>query len=291
MDNGRADEYYMTDEGLLINLEEESGEITKKTLRKFAKYVVFACDRYNGNVYLAVLCHKNPKKDFEYFMYAPSIIIKVHYYYFSQEELWDKYENVINKVKQKEELSESEALDIAFVSKFISKEYVLEVLKSLTKVFKESIIEDKILKMDVGVILGAMVLKHVKNVKLQNKLLGDINMGKYENELHELVYDEFGDVLNKKDEELVQKDEELVQKDEELVQKDEELVQKDEELVQKDEELVRMNEELVQKDNEIDKLYISNNEYKNKIMQLNELDDLNSLEAKRIIDYLLSIGG
>ena len=146
--------------------------------------------------------HKDPKKDFEYFHYTPSIIIKVHYYFFTPEELLKKYENVINKVEQKEQLTEMEALDIAFVSKFVSREYAPKVVQSLTKAFKKAIIEDKRLKMDVGVILGAMVLKHIKNIRLQNKLLGDVNMGEYEDELHDIVYDEYGDLLDKKDEEI-----------------------------------------------------------------------------------------
>ena len=82
MDIGRADEYYLTDNDLLINLEEESGHVTGKTLKKFSKYIIFAADRFNKNVYLAVVCHKNPNKSVEYYQHLPSVIIKVHYYYF-----------------------------------------------------------------------------------------------------------------------------------------------------------------------------------------------------------------
>ena len=97
MDIGRADEYYLTDNDLLINLEEESGHVTGKMLKKFSKYIIFAADRFNKDVYLAVVCHKNPNKSFEYYQHSPSVIIKVHYYYFNQNELWIKYENLINK--------------------------------------------------------------------------------------------------------------------------------------------------------------------------------------------------
>ena len=82
MDIGRADEYYLTDDDLLINLEEESGHVTGKTLKKFSKYIIFAADRFNKDVYLAVVCHKNPNKSVEYYQHLPSVIIKVHYYYF-----------------------------------------------------------------------------------------------------------------------------------------------------------------------------------------------------------------
>ena len=252
MDIGRADEYYLTDNDLLINLEEESGHVTGKTLKKFSKYIIFAADRFNKDVYLAVVCHKNPNKSFEYYQHSPSVIIKVHYYYFNQNELWIKYENLINKVRYNEELTESETLDIAFVSKFISKKHILQVIETLIKVFNNAIIDDKVLKMDVGVILGAMVLKHVDNIKKQNKLLRNLNMGQFESELHELVYDEFGDVLDKKDEEIEAKD-----------------------------------KELGQKDKEIEELSKSNMEYKAKIKQLLKLEDLNSPEAKKILNSLI----
>ncbi|WP_295113886.1 hypothetical protein [uncultured Methanobrevibacter sp.] len=76
-------------------------------------------------------------------------------------------------------------------------------------------------------------------------------MVEYENELQVLVYDEFGDVIVKKDEEIEAK-----------------------------------NRELGQKNKEIDELIKSNKEYKDKIKQLNDMDDL-SEEAKKIISSLM----
>lgn len=164
MDSGRADEFYYTDEGLLIDLEEESEYIIEKTLKKFSKYLIYGCYWYReGKPYIAVICHKNPKKFQEYYEYGPSVIIKIHYIYFSQDELWKKYEKIINKVKQKIELSDREALDMAFICKFISKKHAPLVIESLSKIFNEAIIKDKVLKIDVKVILSGMILKYVKS--------------------------------------------------------------------------------------------------------------------------------
>lgn len=245
LDFGRADALYYNDEGLLIDLEEESGKITKITLRKFGKYVCFGAFRYSENIYLAVLCHQDPKKDFEYFEVGPSFHIKVHYYYFSQKELWDSYDNLIKKVKQKEKLTDKEALDIGFLSKFISKEHASEIVEALTTIFCEAIIEDKLLKMDVGVILGGMILKHISDIEKQNKLLRRINMRHIEKEIDKLVYDEYGEELDKKD------------------------------------------KEIEEKNKEIDKLNKSNAEYKTKIEQLNQLEDLNTPKAKKILQQLM----
>ena len=122
MEAGRADEFYSTKENWIINLEEESDDVSDVTLRKISNYAIFADFMYSGEVYCAILCHKDPSKYPEYYERSPSIFIKLHYYHLSQDELWAKYENVINKIEQKETLSEDETLDIAFVPKFISKE-------------------------------------------------------------------------------------------------------------------------------------------------------------------------
>ena len=209
MNAGRVDSYYAATGNLLINLEEESDDIGPKTSSKLGNYAIFGDYFYSRRMYTAVICHKDPKKEFEFFERAPSIFIKLHYIYFPQEELWEKYENVINKVEQKEELSEMEALDIAFIPKFISKEYAQYVTDSMTVAFRDAIIEDEKLKMDVGVILGGMILKHFKNMDKQAKLLERINMRQIKTDIEKLVHDEFGDELDAKDREIEKKDNEI----------------------------------------------------------------------------------
>lgn len=127
---------------------------------------------YSGRLYLAVLCHKNSKKDFEYYEYAPSVVIKGYYYYFGQDELLDKYENVIKKIKQKVKLTETETLDMAFVCKFIPKQHAPKLIETIANVFEDAIIDDRVLKIDIGIIIGGMILKHIKDPIKQKKLLG-----------------------------------------------------------------------------------------------------------------------
>ncbi len=253
LDSGRVDEYYLTDGGgLLINFEEESGEINEKTLKKFSKYILFASFMYSGIVYLVVLCHIDPKKEFEFYEYAPSLFIKIHYIYISQDEIWEKYDNLINKVKHREKLTDIEALDLAFVSKFISKKFAPPVVESLARLYNDAIIQDNLLKIDVGVILGGMILKNITNTKKQKRLLGMINMRHIESEIEKLVYAEFGDQLDKKDEEI--------------------------------ELLTKENDSMSEK---IDSLNQQNLKYKNQISKLKEIGDIDSPEARKIINSLL----
>ncbi len=263
---GRVDEIYVNDEGLIIDLEEESRYITPNTLEKFGKYVIFFSYRYLNKVYLAVLCHKDPKKEFEYYEYAPSLYIKIHYFYFPQDELWEKYENIINKIRHNIELTEREALDMAFVPKFISKKYAPEVTETLIKIFNDAKIEDELLKLDIGAILTGMVLKHFKSNEKQSRLIGMINMRHFESEIQKLVYDEYGEELDKKDETIEKQSKELKNKSKELKNK---------------------SKELKNKSKQINKLNKNEKEYKKKLKQLNELDDLNSPEAKKIISTLI----
>lgn len=213
MDSGRLDECYLNDEETVICLEEESDMITPVTLKKFAKYVIFlSYMNYPKEVLLCVICHKNPGKYFEIYEHGPSCHIKVFYYYLPQKELREKYENVINKVEQKEELSETEALDIAFVSKFISKKDASEAIETLSYAFKNAKINDKLLKTDVGVILGAMIVKRIEYIDIQNKLLKVIGMEAFKNDIQKLVYDEFGDELDLKDQEIKEKNDMIKEK-------------------------------------------------------------------------------
>ena len=251
---------------MLIDLEEESGAISKKTLKKFGKYVIFLSYMYSIYVYLAVICHKKPKKTEECFQLSPSVHIKVHYYYIPQKELWKRYDNLINKVEHNIELTDMEALDIAFISKFISKEYAQKVIFRLTTLFNNAIIPDIKLEIDVAAILGAMIEKHFADEETKKRLLEKIHMQEYENEMVKIVYEEFKDVISKKDEEIAIKNQELKSKENEIKSKE---------------------NEIKSKDAKISRLSQLKNKYNEKIRQLNEFDDLNSPEAKKILSSLM----
>lgn len=261
MDAGRADEFYSTVEGLMINLEEESGDITEKVLEKISNYVVFADFMYSKKPYSVIICHKDPKKLFEYYERSPSIIIKVHYIYIPQEILWIKYENLIKKIEQKVELSINESLDIAFIPKFISKENGQYVTESLAKAFKSVKLNKKILKRDIGVLLGAMILKHFEDEEKINELMEDINMKQIENEIKIIAREEYKEEFDKIEKEKL-------------------------ELKNENKELINKNGELETKNGELE---TKNGEYKRRIKQLKEMKDLNTPEAKKIINSLIML--
>lgn len=191
MEAGRADELYSTKENMMIDFEEESGHINDTTLMKISNYVIFADFMYSKRLYVAILTHRNPANFPKYFKRSPSIIIKIHYYYLSQEDLWEKYENLINKIGQKIELTDKESLDIAFVSKFIYKEYGQYVTQSLAKLFKFAKIADKKLKRDVCVILGAQIVKHFENSEKTIELMEEIGMKQIEDEIRIIAREEY----------------------------------------------------------------------------------------------------
>ena len=288
MTSARADELYFNDENLLIDLEEESDYLDSETFEKFAKYVIFIAYWYlKRKPYLAVICHKKPKKESECFEYAPSLYIRVHYIYFDQQDLWKKYENVINKVKHNIELTDMEALDIAFTSKFISKKYAPYIVERLCEVFKDAKIKDKVLKLDVKVILSGMILKHIKGEKKQYRLMEMIQMREIKNELDELVYEEYGDKLDAKDQEIENKEKTIISQAKTIKTKNNELKNKDNELKTKNNELKNKDNELKNKDKQINNLNKSNNNYRKLIKKLNKFDDLNAPEAQKILESLM----
>lgn len=283
MDSGRMDECIIADKDLVVILEEESDDVGLNTLEKFAKYIIFVCFMYfPRKPYLAVICHKDPKKEQECWEYAPSMYIDVHYYHFSQEELWKKYENLINKVKQKIQLTDMEALDMAFVCKFISKKHAPEIIESVVKMFKDAIIADELLKIDVGAIIIGMISKRIDDVGKQNRLLEMMNVRYYEDEFQKLVYDEFGDVLDRKDEQIRSQAEEIKSKDYEIKSKDYEIKSKDYELKSKDDELKSQAEK-------IDDFNNAYEEMKKKFANFLESDDSIPSETKKILSSMIII--
>lgn len=152
-----------------------------------------------------------------------------------------------------------ESLDIAFIARFTSKNDAPKVVEGLCEIFKNSIIPDKVLKLDVRVILSGMVLKHIIIKNKQKKLMRMIGMRKIENELDELVYEQYGDELDAKDKEIDAKNKELKDSAKIIKSKDNQLKSKDDKL----------------------------KSYQKLIKKLDNIDDLNNPEARNIINSLM----
>lgn len=229
MEAGRVDEFYSTVEGLLINLEEESGDITGKVLEKVGKYVIFGAFMYSKRPYAAIICHKDPKKEFEYFKLSPSLFLKVHYIYIPQDALWAKYENLIRKIEQKQQLTIEETLDIAFVAKFISKEYGQFITESLAKSFRYAKLNEEIPKRDIGVLLGAMILKHFDDEEKIDELMEVINMKQINNEIKIIAREEFADEFEK-----IEKEKRDIRNENEEIKSENEEIKKEKEVMKKE---------------------------------------------------------
>ena len=67
----------------------------------------------------------------------------------------------------------------AFVCKFIDDENVEMVIDSITKEFNNAIIKDSKLKMDVAIIIEAMILKRISTTVKKDKFLRRLNMRQY----------------------------------------------------------------------------------------------------------------
>ena len=132
--------------------------------------------------------------------------------------------------------------------------------------FNNAVIPDRKLKIDVAVILGAMIKKHFPDEKTQNRLLEKINMKEYESEMEKIIYEEFGDALYEKDEEI------------ESLSKT---------IKKQSKELESQSKELESKNEEIDNLIKFKEESKEKLKRLRELENLDSQEAKSIINSLI----
>ena len=271
MEGGRMDGPYLSSEDIFVDIEEESGKITPKTKEKYVKYGHFVSYRYYPKKYhLVVICHQDPGKKTETIIAGPSVHIIIHYIYFSDAELLDKYEKLINKVDAKSKLSDMEALDIVHIPKYIDKKFKVEILDGITQRYEKIIIEDRLLRMDVFLLLKAMIEKHVSDEKLKNEFIGRIDMEKVEDEMYEIAREICEDEINELKEEKQKVEEE--RKNFELQVEEE---RKNFEKVEKE----RKNFELqVEEERKADR---------NKIDKLLSLKDLNTPEAKKILSSLM----
>ena len=283
MESGRMDELYSTKEGILVNLEEESGDVTEKTLKKLAKYKTFGSFIYAMPMVTAIICKKNPKNFPKEYKISETDILRPLYFYFPQDRLWQYYENVINKINQNIKLSEKEALDIAFIPKYISEKYAENVTRSLAKVFDKSIMPDKELKRDIAVILETMILTNINDETEQIKLMEAMNMDVYRDDMQEIVYSVYGEELNKKDEEIKKMAQDITEKEKSLAEKDKDIAEKDKDIAEKDKDLAEKDKDLAEKDKQINEMKKGFNE---KIEEINALKDIPA-DTKKIINSIL----
>ena len=98
-------------------------------------------------------------------------------------------------------------------------------------------------------------------------------MREIKNELDELVYEEYGDKLDAKDQEIENKEKTIISQAKTIKTKNNELKNKDNELKTKDKQINNLNK--------------SNNNYRKLIKKLNKFDDLNAPEAQKILESLM----
>lgn len=145
MEGERADDIHSSTTGELINVEEESDYVTEETLRdKNSKYALLMANEYTMNIFLAIICHKDPKNFPKSFKSGQELEFHFNYYYFPKDELLEKHENIINKIEHKEKLTMKEALEIAFIPKYIGYGKGPEITKSLAYNFNKAIIKEKL---------------------------------------------------------------------------------------------------------------------------------------------------
>ena len=125
-----------------------------------------------------------------------------------------------------------------------------------------------------------MILKHIESEKKQYRLMEMIGMRKIKNELDELVYEEYGDKLDEKDQEIENKEKTIITQAKTIKTKNNELKTKNNELKNKD-------NEIKSKDEQINNLNQTNHNYRKLIEKLNKFDDLNTSEARKILDSLM----
>ncbi|WP_407410455.1 hypothetical protein [Methanobrevibacter sp.] len=122
----------------------------------------------------------------------------------------------------------------------------------MAKSFKYAKINDELPKRDIGVLLGAMILKHFDDAEKINELMEDIDMKQINDEIRIIAREEYADKLEKIEKENIQ-------------------------LKNKQKEIENKNKQMETKQKEIEI----------KIKKLSEMKDLNSQKARKILNSLI----
>ena len=137
----------------------------------------------------------------------------------------------------------------------------------------------KTCQIDIGVLLGAMILKHFENEEKINELMEEINMKQISDEIKIIARDEFKEEFEK-----IEKEKQELQLENIEVKKENTEMKKENTKVKKENTKVKKENTKVKKENT--EMKKENGKLKDGLKQLNEIKDLTP-EAKKIINSLM----
>lgn len=123
-----------------------------------------------------------------------------------------------------------------------------------------------------------MILNNITDETEQNELMEEMNMDVYRDDIQELVYSEYGEELDKKDQEIRKMAQDLTEKDKNLAEKDRNLAEKDRNLAKKDKNIAEKDKQIIEMERE----------FKEKIEEINAREDI-SADTKKIINSILLV--
>ena len=234
---------YITDEKKIKIIKDYLDLIKCKTQRPVHVYIITSID---------------PKKHQRRYEKTLSDIIEPEYIYISYDDIQQMLNNINNKIKNHEKISDTQALQLIIALIFAPRNKKDEVFDEVFDILKrEKTIEGDIREYIVDILekYNGETFNEKTRMELENMSAQDMETRRramralYEDELNEEVNIRVKEELNKKTEELNKKTEELNEK--------------------------------------TDKLNKKINTYKNKIKELTQLTDLNSPQAKEILNTLV----
>ena len=149
-------------------------------------------------------------------------------------------------IRAKKELTEEESLYFAYISIFVKNDIGYEIIEELSHLFAQARITDRLLKLQMYLVLKRMIKEIcVGDDKKIKELLAMITKEISPDDYEKLSFIEFFEYdLAKKDEAIEVQKETIPQRDNIISDMGNELSRKDDELSRKDEEIRRLKEQL-----------------------------------------------
>ena len=231
---------------LLINVEFQSSAVDVDKLRAIADYKDYAKTYYGKPVLSVIIISEGYESSKKGYKISESEILKPHFIHMGWEELTERLNNLEEKIRGHEILSNDEALDIVFLPMFAPKckaEFVTEKItrllacdESLTGIFRN----------DVAQALSFMIIKYFDCTPKGKELLELIKQEIDNSRLRDVVDFEVDFIKKSLEAEIAERDGVIVEKDNLLDEKDNLLDEKDNLLDEKDDEIARLKAKLAE---------------------------------------------
>ena len=228
----------------LIHGEFQSYPVDDTKIEIIADCTDYSKIYYGRPVLTVIIITEGYEVSVKEFKRTASDILKPIYIHMDEEEVNERLNNLEEKISNHKQLSDDEALDIAFLPMFASKNKAYDITEKVTHLFRKDTSLTGAFRNDIAFGLSIMIRKYFDLTPKGKELLKMIEQELDVSKLRDVIDFEVDYIKKSYEKELSEKDDILAEKDTILAEKDTILAEKDTILAEKDKEIQELKAKL-----------------------------------------------